>query len=139
MVDEFRKMGYTEEQCQELEKLSAISDDGIADIDDHDAEKILSDAMKKYQIDKDEIDKIIDDFNQVLNQEEIKVNNKVESFLKMINDGMEVEDAINKSGISELDMHVILNEIAKAWSSVDLNRMKKDVNEVDSIMKDLDK
>lgn len=107
--------------------------------DVHDAEKMLSDAMEKYQLDKDEVDKIIDDINQVLNQEEIKVNNKVKSFLKMVNDGMEVEDAINKSEISELDMHVILNEIAKAWSSVDLNQMKKDVNEVDSIMKDLDK
>lgn len=139
MVDEFRKMGYTEEQCQELEKLSMIGDGGVADIDVHDAEKMLSDAMEKYQLDKDEVDKIIDDINQVLNQEEIKVNNKVKSFLKMVNDGMEVEDAINKSEISELDMHVILNEIAKAWSSVDLNRMKKDVNEVDSIMKDLDK
>ena len=50
MVDEFRKMGYTEEQYQELEKLSAISDDGIADIDVHDAEKILSDTMKKISI-----------------------------------------------------------------------------------------
>lgn len=67
MVDEFRKMGYTEEQCHELEKFSAISDDGIADIDVHDAEKMLSDAMKKYLLGKDEADKIIDEFNKIPN------------------------------------------------------------------------
>ena len=46
MVDEFKKMGYTEEQCHELEKFSAIGNDSIADIDVHDAEKMLSDTMK---------------------------------------------------------------------------------------------
>lgn len=136
MIDGFRKMGYTEEQCQELKTLSAINDCGIADIDIYDAEKTLSDVIKKYQLNKDEVSKIVDKFNQMLNYEEIKMNDKVKSFLKMINDGMEVDDAINKSGISELSMYVLLNEIAKAWSSVDLDRMKKDVDDVDSIFKD---
>ena len=53
MIDEFRKMGYTEEQSQVLEKLSAIGD-SMHDIDVHDAEKMLSDAMKKYHLDKGE-------------------------------------------------------------------------------------
>lgn len=136
MVGEFRKMGYTEEQCQELEKLSAINDCGIADINIHDAEKTLSDTMKKYQLNKDEANKIVDKFNQMLNYEEIKMNDKVKSFLKMINDGMKVDDAINKSGISELSVYVVLNEIAKVWSCIDLDQMKKDVDEVDSIFKD---
>ena len=98
MVDEFKKMGYTEEQCQELEKLSVIGNDDIADIDIHDAEKMLSDTMEKYHFDKNKTDRIIDSFNQVSNQEEVKVNSKVKSFLKMIHDGMEVNNAINKSG-----------------------------------------
>ena len=67
MVDEFRKMGYPEEQCHELEKFSAIGDDGIADIDVHDAEKMLSDAMKKYHLDKDKTNRIIDEVNKILN------------------------------------------------------------------------
>ena len=63
MVDEFKKMEYTEEQCQELEKLSAFGD-SMHDIDVHDAEKMLSDAMKKYHLDKDEVDRIIDEANK---------------------------------------------------------------------------
>ena len=62
MIDEFRKMGYTEEQSQVLEKLSAIGDDGVTDVDVCNAEKMLSDIMGKYQVDKDEIGKIIDKF-----------------------------------------------------------------------------
>ena len=63
MIDEFRKMGYTEEQSQVLEKLSAIGDDGITDVCN--AEKMLSDIMGKYQVDKDGIGKIIDKFYKV--------------------------------------------------------------------------
>ena len=62
MIDEFRKMGYTEEQSQVLEKLSAIGDDGVTDVDVCNAEKMLSDIMGKYQVDKDGIGKIIDKF-----------------------------------------------------------------------------
>ena len=53
MIDEFRNMGYTEEQSHVLEKLSAIGDDGVADVDVCNAEKMLSDIMGKYQVDKD--------------------------------------------------------------------------------------
>lgn len=67
MVDEFRKMGYTEEQCRELEEFSVIGDGGIADIEVHDAEKMLSDTMKKYQLDKDEVVRIIDEVNKISN------------------------------------------------------------------------
>ena len=62
MIDEFRKMGYTEEQSQVLEKFSAIGDDGVTDVDVCNAEKMLSDIMGKYQVDKDGIGRIIDKF-----------------------------------------------------------------------------
>lgn len=65
MIDEFRKMGYTEEQSQILEKLSVIGDDGVTDVNVYDAEKMLSDIMGKYQVDKDGIGKIIDKFYKV--------------------------------------------------------------------------
>lgn len=65
IADNWKKMGYTEEQCQELEKLSAIGDNGMSDIDVYDAEKILSNTMKKYQLDKDEVARIIDEFNKI--------------------------------------------------------------------------
>lgn len=64
MVDEFRKMGYTEEQCRELEKLSAFCD-SMHDIAVYDAEKMLSDTMEKCQLDKNEVDKIIGKVNKI--------------------------------------------------------------------------
>ena len=67
MIDEFRKMGYTEEQSQVLEKLSAIGDDGVTDVNVCDAEKMLSDIMGKYQVDKDKTNRIIDEVNKILN------------------------------------------------------------------------
>lgn len=67
MIDEFRKMGYTEEQSHVLEKLSAIGDDGVTDVNVCDAEKMLSDIMGKYQVDKEGIGKIIDEFNKIPN------------------------------------------------------------------------
>lgn len=65
MIDEFRNMGYTEEQSQVLEKLSVIGDDGVADVDVCNAEKMLSDIMGEYQVDNDGIGKIIDKFYKV--------------------------------------------------------------------------
>ena len=65
MSDEFRNMGYTEEESRVLAKFPTIGDDGVADVDVCNAEKMLSDIMGKYQVDKDGIGKIIDKFYKV--------------------------------------------------------------------------
>lgn len=66
-VKEWRKLGYIEEQSKELEVLSTIDNEDIKDIDSDTATKTLSEAMKKYHLDKDEVEKIIDEFNKIPN------------------------------------------------------------------------
>ena len=57
----WRKLGYTEEQSEELEMLSTINNDDIKNIDSDTATKTLLEAMKKYQLDKDEVEKRINE------------------------------------------------------------------------------
>ena len=66
----WRKLGYTEEQSEELEMLSTINNDDIKNIDSDTATKTLLETMKKYQLDKDEVKRIIEKFNKIANQEE---------------------------------------------------------------------
>lgn len=46
--NDWKKLGYTDEQSEELEKLSKIGND-MGDIDAHVADKILCETMKKYE------------------------------------------------------------------------------------------
>ena len=57
----WRKLGYTEEQSEELDVLSAINNDDIKNIDSDTATKTLLEAMKKYRLDKDEAKKRINE------------------------------------------------------------------------------
>ena len=66
----WRKLGYTEEQSEELEMLSTINNDDIKNINSDTATKTLLKTMKKYRLDKDEVKRIIEKFNEIANQEE---------------------------------------------------------------------
>ena len=46
--DSWKKLGYTDSQSEELERLSEIGND-MGDIDAHVADKILRETMKKYE------------------------------------------------------------------------------------------
>ena len=63
----WRKLGYTEEQSEELEMLSTINNDDIKNIDSDTATKTLLETMKKYRLDKDEVKRIIEKFNKIAN------------------------------------------------------------------------
>ena len=63
----WRKLGYTEEQSEELEILSTINNDDIKNIDSDTATKTLLKTMKKYRLDKDEVKRIIEKFNKIAN------------------------------------------------------------------------
>ena len=63
----WRKLGYTEEQSEELEMLSTINNDDIKNIDSDTATKTLLKTMKKYRLDKDEVKRIIEKFNKIAN------------------------------------------------------------------------
>ena len=52
-VKDWKQLGYSDKQSEELERLSHISDD-IGDIGVHVADKILREAMKKIRIRKGE-------------------------------------------------------------------------------------
>ena len=66
----WRKLGYTEEQSEELEMLSTINNDDIKNIDSDTATKTLLETMKKYRLDKDVVKRIIEKFNKIANEEE---------------------------------------------------------------------
>ena len=51
-VKDWKQLGYSDKQSEELERLSHISDD-IGDIGVHVADKILREAMKKYELEKE--------------------------------------------------------------------------------------
>lgn len=63
----WRKLGYTEEQSEELEMLSTINNDDIKNINSDTATKTLLKTMKKYRLDKDEVKRIIEKFNEIAN------------------------------------------------------------------------
>lgn len=63
----WRKLGYTEEQSEELEMLSTSNNDDIKDIGSDTATKTLLKTMKKYRLDKDEVKRIIEKFNKIAN------------------------------------------------------------------------
>ena len=63
----WRKLGYTEEQSEELDVLSAINNDDIKNIDSDTATKTLLEVMKKYRLNKDEVKRIIEKFNKIAN------------------------------------------------------------------------
>ena len=63
-IEDWKKLGYSDEQAKELERLSHIGDD-IGDIDTHVVSQTLSEVMKKYQLDKNEVERIINDSNKV--------------------------------------------------------------------------
>ena len=67
VADIWRKLGYTEEQSEELEMLSTINNDDIKNIDSDTATKTLLKTMKKYRLDKDEATRIIEKFNKIAN------------------------------------------------------------------------
>ena len=128
MVDEFKKMEYTEEQCQELEKLSAFGD-SMHDIDVHDAEKMLSDAMKKYHLDKDEVDRIIDEANKTKLEKEN---------ITMEATGKFKEDLIETLG-KAMD---VIGEFQTTYESLShiqkrISKMFEDTNNVDAAMLEL--
>lgn len=128
MVDEFKKMGYTEKQCQELEKLSAFGD-SMRDIDVHDAEKMLSDAMKKYYLDKDEVDRIIDEVNKTKLEKEN---------ITMEATGKFKEDLIETLG-KAMD---VIGEFQTTYESLShiqkrIGKMFEDINDVDAALLEL--
>lgn len=51
-IEDWNKLGYSDEQAKELERLSQISDD-IGDIDAHVTDKILRETIKKYEAEKE--------------------------------------------------------------------------------------
>ena len=63
----WRKLGYTEEQSEELEMLSTINNDDIKNIDSDTATKTLLETMKKCRLVKDEVNRIIEKFNKIAN------------------------------------------------------------------------
>ena len=63
-IEDWKKLGYSDEQAKELERLSHIGDD-IGDIDTHVVSQTLSEVMKKYQLDKNEVERSINDSNKV--------------------------------------------------------------------------
>ena len=63
LLQEWLKLGFTKEKAEELTKLS-MTGDNMADILTEDVVKNLSDAMKKYEIDNENME-LIDRFNQV--------------------------------------------------------------------------
>lgn len=50
-VEDWKRIGYSDEQAKELERLSRIGND-MGDIDAHVADKILQETMKKYEVEK---------------------------------------------------------------------------------------
>ena len=46
--DNWKKLGYTDSQSEELERLSEIGND-MVDIDVHVADKVISETMRKYE------------------------------------------------------------------------------------------
>lgn len=51
-VEDWKKLGYSDEQSEELERLSHIGDD-MGDIDVHVADKMLQEIMRKYELEKE--------------------------------------------------------------------------------------
>ena len=51
-IRDWKKLGYSNEQSEELERLSHIGDD-MSDIDVHVADKMLQETMKKYKAEKE--------------------------------------------------------------------------------------
>ena len=51
-VEDWKKLGYSYEQSEELERLSHIGDD-MGDIDVHVADKMLQETMRKYELEKE--------------------------------------------------------------------------------------
>ena len=51
-IKDWKKLGYSYEQSEELERLSRIGDD-MGDIDAHVADKILQETMRKYELEKE--------------------------------------------------------------------------------------
>ena len=51
-VEDWKKLGYSYEQSEELERLSRIGDD-MGDIDVHIADKMLQETMRKYELEKE--------------------------------------------------------------------------------------
>lgn len=49
--NDWKKLGYTDEESEELERLSMLG--GAGDIDAHVADKILRETMKKYELEKE--------------------------------------------------------------------------------------
>ena len=115
MIDEFRNMGYTEEQCQELETLSMINDCGIADIDVHEAEKTLSDSMEKYRLHKDEVAAIIDDFYKVSSMDIANLPDAYDiQFIKFVQARKHKKRRINKKWLKQYGYKQIIVE-SKGW------------------------
>ena len=52
LVEDWKKIGYSYEQSEELERLSRIGDD-MGDIDAHVADKMLQETMRKYKSEKE--------------------------------------------------------------------------------------
>lgn len=48
--EEWKNLGYTDEQCEELARLSTMG--SVGGIDAHVADKILRETMKKYELEK---------------------------------------------------------------------------------------
>ena len=51
-IKDWKKLGYSYEQSEELERLSHIGDD-MSDIDVHVADKMLQETMRKYKSEKE--------------------------------------------------------------------------------------
>lgn len=47
-IEDWKKLGYTEKQSEELERLSQI-EDNMGDVDAHVMDKVLYKTMKKYE------------------------------------------------------------------------------------------
>ena len=52
-VEDWKKLGYSDKQSEELERLSYIGDD-MGNIDAHVVDKILQKTIKKYEVEKGE-------------------------------------------------------------------------------------
>lgn len=67
------------------------------------------------------------------------MDSKVFNFLKMVNNGTDVNEAARVTGVDNMNIYLLLNEISKVFKNLDLEKLHEEVNELDAAMMDLKK
>lgn len=110
-IEDWKKIGYSDEQAKELERLSHISDD-MGDIDAHVADKILQETMKKYEVEKE---------NNIMNK----------------NLGKNLTETLKEQATNFVNWTTVMTEVLK--NRDELKKNIDVIKEIDSALTDLKK